>query len=65
MKSKLLLLATLIYGGASFAQTEEKPWNVGLFAGRSEYNGDLGNGFFNFKKASYNFGAVSVSRYLT
>jgi len=46
------------------AQTEDKVWNIGAFAGRSEYSGDLGNGFLNFTKASYNFGALSVSRYL-
>lgn len=49
----------------SYSQTEEKPWNIGVFAGKSEYNGDLGNGFFNLTKASYNFGALNVSRYLT
>jgi OmpA-OmpF porin, OOP family len=67
---KKVILSTII--GASIlgssllhAQTEDKKWNLGAFIGKSEYNGDLGNGFFNFKKASYNFGALSVSRYLT
>ncbi len=61
---KNLLLVAILFSNASFSQTEDKPWNVGLFIGRSEYNGDLGNGFFNFNKAYYGFGALSVSKYL-
>lgn len=48
-----------------FAQTSEKKWNLGFYGGKSTYNGDLGNGFFNFEQAFYGFGAVSVSHYLS
>jgi outer membrane protein OmpA-like peptidoglycan-associated protein len=48
-----------------FSQTSEKPWNVGIYGGKSEYNGDLGSGFFNYDQPNYLFGAVSLSRYLS
>lgn len=62
--SKLAIASLVFCSAIAVSQTEDKPWNVGVFGGKSEYNGDLGNGFFNFKKAAYNFGAVSVSRYI-
>lgn len=61
---KTLLIALLLNTGVVFSQTEDKPWNVGAFLGRSEYYGDLGNGFFNFNKAYYGFGSLTFSRYL-
>ena len=64
MKKVTLVLMSLMLWQSSFAQTEDKPWAVGLYGGKSEYNGDLGNGFFNFGKAWYGFGGLSVSRYL-
>ncbi len=66
MKRKLFLLLTgaSMYTPILQAQSAEKPWNVGIYAGKSEYHGDLGMGFFNFSKAFYGFGAASVSRYL-
>lgn len=47
------------------AQTSDKKWSVGLIAGKNEYNGDLGNGICKFNKASYNFGEISIYRYVT
>lgn len=46
------------------AQNEDHKWSVGLFGGKTEYNGDLGNAFIKFDKAFYYFGAVSINRYL-
>ncbi len=63
---KLFLLAVVIFSlqQTSFAQTEDKPWSIGLYGGKSEYNGDLGSGFFNFNKAFYGFGGMSFARYI-
>ena len=48
----------------SYAQNAENKWSIGVFAGKTEYNGDYGNGFLNFNKAFYPIGAVSINRYL-
>lgn len=49
----------------SHAQNSEKKWSIGVFGGKTEYNGDLGNAFiFKKGKAFYPFGAISVNRYL-
>jgi len=63
---KITLIAGFIFQAIFInAQSTDKQWSVGLFAGKNEYNGDLGNSIFNFKKASYNFGALSLNRYLS
>jgi Outer membrane protein and related peptidoglycan-associated (lipo)proteins len=64
MKRLFLLFAFICLGAASFAQNTENRWAVGLFGGKTEYNGDLGNGFFNFNKAFYPIGAISLNRYI-
>lgn len=65
MKKKFyLLVLAFLSVTATYSQTKEKPWNIGAYYGKSEYNGDLGNGFFQFGKAFYGYGALSVSRYL-
>ncbi len=46
------------------AQNADSKWNIGFHAGVSEYNGDLGNGFYKFDKSAYGIGAFSISRYL-
>ena len=50
MNKKLRLLSVLVAFCTSqlFAQTADYKWAVGLNFGYSEYNGDLGNGFFKF-----------------
>jgi outer membrane protein OmpA-like peptidoglycan-associated protein len=62
---KLILLCTycLLLFNAS-AQTEEKPWAVGLHGGAIQYSGDLGSSFYTTDQAWYGFAALSVSRYL-
>lgn len=59
----LLLIAALFTLGA-YSQTSEKKWNLGVYGGKSVYNGDLGNSFFEVTKAYYGFAAVSLSRYI-
>jgi OmpA-OmpF porin, OOP family len=65
MKKRVFILIFAVLSLSTvFAQTKEKPWNLGLYYGRSQYDGDLGSGFFQFNKAFYGFGQVSLSRYL-
>jgi outer membrane protein OmpA-like peptidoglycan-associated protein len=46
------------------AQTIDKPWNIGLHGGATQYKGDLGNDFYNTDMAFYGMGGISVSRYI-
>lgn len=64
MKKILLLSLAVIFCSTIFAQTEDKPWSIGLYGGKSEYNGDMGSGFFNLTKSFYGFGGMSVGRYI-
>lgn len=49
---------------ASFAQTFEKRWAIGVYGGKTEYNGDWGKALFDFSKAFYPNVGISLSRYL-
>lgn len=61
----LVLAAVLtVFAVSSSAQTADKRWNLGLHGGAAQYNGDLGNDFYNLDMAFYGFGGLSVSRYL-
>jgi len=66
MKKKSLLLVGLmslvLFVGA---QTANNKVAIGLYFGKNEYNGDLGNGIFNFNKAFYGFGGVSFATYIS
>ena len=46
------------------AQNADKKWAVGVLVGKTEYNGDLGNDFFQFSKDFNGFGSISLSRYI-
>jgi len=65
MKRSLLLLCfctTLTF--ISCAQTEDRKWNIGLHGGLTQYEGDLGNDFYQTNEGAFWFGGVSVSRYI-
>jgi OmpA-OmpF porin, OOP family len=62
---KKLLFAGLLFSSTAMAQTMEHPWAVGLHGGRIEYNGDLGQGFYQLDRPFYGFGGLSLSRLLT
>lgn len=79
MKKFLLGVITLvIFNNSTKAQTKDRPWQIGLGIGISEYNGDIGNGFFRFDLTSHNLsnnggaksentpgiGAFTINRYL-
>lgn len=57
----LLILASLFYGLSG--QDADNRWALGLSIGKTEYQGDLGNGILKFKPF-YGLGAISVHRYL-
>lgn len=60
-----LLLLTILLLPALEAQTIDNKWSLGLYGGKNEYNGDLGNAFGDFNKAFYGFGALQLNRYLS
>ncbi len=45
-------------------QNADRKWGLGIFGGKTEYNGDLGNGIVNFDQDFNAFGGLSISRYL-
>ena len=66
MKKKSLLLVGLLSMVLFVsAQTADSKVAVGLYFGKNEYNGDLGNGVFNFNKAAYMFGGISFATYVS
>jgi OmpA-OmpF porin, OOP family len=66
MKRKSLLLIGLLSMVLFVsAQTADSKVAVGLYLGKNEYDGDLGSGVFNFKKAPYIFGGISFATYIS
>jgi len=59
------MLGCLTFVNYSFAQTQDRQWNIGLHGGAQQYNGDLGNGFFKEADPFYGFGGLSFSKYLS
>ena len=66
MKKKSLLLVGLLsmvlFVGA---QTADQKVAVGLYVGKNEYKGDLGNAIFNYSQVPYVFGGLSVATYIS
>jgi outer membrane protein OmpA-like peptidoglycan-associated protein len=63
---KKFFISFLVFGlvlGAA-AQTSSQKWGLGVYAGDSEYNGDLGNGFFKLYPG-YRMGGFFLGRYLS
>ena len=46
------------------AQNATAPWSIGLSGGKSAYNGDLGNAFFNFDQPYQGIGGLKIGRYI-
>lgn len=46
MKRILIAALLLLCSAAVFAQTEDRPFALGLWGGSTQYNGDLGQGFY-------------------
>jgi OmpA-OmpF porin, OOP family len=64
-KKSLLLIGLLLMVLFVSAQTADRKVAVGLYVGKNEYDGDLGNGVFNFNKAAYMFGGISFATYVS
>src|SRR6187549_2784425 len=64
MKKIYIALVLLMSSIVSNAQTMDKKWNVGFHGGATQYNGDLGNDFYQELDPFYAFGGVSFSRLL-
>ena len=64
MKRIFILICAVASFFAANAQTYEKPWNVGLYGGKAEYNGEYGCKFFDVTSKFYGLGALTVSHYL-
>lgn len=65
IKTKLALCAAAFaISTLTHAQTPDKKWNIGLHGGAMQYNGDLGQGFYDTDQAFYGFGGISISRNL-
>ena len=65
MKNKnLLLMAFLVATQLITAQTADIKVGFGVSVIKNEYNGDYGNGIFNFKQQMYPSGGLSVGYYL-
>ncbi len=62
---KLLFLLCIAFALNANAQTADKKWNIGIHAGVSQYNGDLGNDFYKTDVHAYGVGAISISGYLS
>ena len=66
MKTKIALLSLVVscLTTTLYSQSSERPWNIGIYGGKSEYNGDLGTNFFRPDLAYYGFVGASASRYI-
>ncbi|HEX4957443.1 MAG TPA: OmpA family protein [Lacibacter sp.] len=62
MKKLLFFAFTSLILSHGFSQTKDQQWNIGIYWGATQYNGDLGNDFYKTGMPFYGFGAVSVSR---
>ncbi len=62
MKTKMLLVVAIVFAMNVNAQTPERKWGLGIQGGLEQYNGDFGNGFYNFNQPFYGFGGISISR---
>ena len=64
IKLTLFIAVCLFAFGEMNAQNASAPWSIGLSGGKSAYNGDLGNTFFNFTQPYQGLGGLKVGRYV-
>ena len=62
---KLLFLLSISFALNTNSQTADKKWNIGIHAGVSQYNGDIGNDFYSTNMHAYGVGGISISSYLS
>lgn len=61
----LLCLLVLTFTTSYAQQTASQPWGVGVSLVKSAYNGDIGNGFFNFNQPFQGQVGLKVDRYIS
>jgi len=64
IKLTLALCACVFSFAHINAQNATAPWSIGLSGGKSAYNGDLGNAFFNFDQPYQGIGGLKIGRYI-
>ncbi|MDP4238732.1 MAG: thrombospondin type 3 repeat-containing protein [Bacteroidota bacterium] len=64
-KKSLLLIGFMSMALFVSAQTADSKVAIGLYGGKNEYVGDLGNGILDFNQTGYWFGGASLSAYLS
>lgn len=47
------------------AQTDERPWSIGIHGGLNQYNGDRGQNWYSLQQNPYGFAGISFSRYIS
>ncbi|MDJ0364618.1 OmpA family protein [Hymenobacter sp. H14-R3] len=62
-KATLLGLGLLAAASTANAQTADRKTAIGLHANATQYRGDLGNNFFEFKNMPYS-GGIDITRYI-
>jgi len=62
VKFKVLSLVIVLFAMNINAQNTERKWGLGFNFGNEQYNGEFGNGFFNFDQAMYGFAGISLGR---
>jgi len=64
-KKRLFFIAFMSIGLLVSAQTSDSKMAIGIYGGKNEYNGELGNAIFKFSKPFYGFGGLSLSTYVS
>ncbi len=65
MKKIVFLQALMMaFVAIGLCQSSDRKWSLGLHGGATQYNGDMGQGFYKTDQPFFGFGGLSVSRYL-
>ena len=65
MKKLLLTFLTIwLSCFALNAQTQERPFALGLWGGLTQYNGDLGNGFYDMSQTQFGHVGLNAAWYV-
>src|SRR4051812_1074713 len=64
---KVIIICTVILISCNIlqAQTNERPFALGVFGGLTQYNGDLGNGFYDMSQNQYGHIGLNAAWYIT
>ncbi len=64
-KALLFVLVSCLISTNGFTQNKTNPWSIGIHAGVQQYNGELGNQFFNYFDHYNGLAGFSVGRFLS